>query len=157
MELKIKLNMIYNELEKSEIFNNICIDISENRISLREALIKENTPSAATFYKWMNEDELKLKQYAHACEARADAIFDEMLEIADDGTNDYMIKISKSGEEYEALNAEHVQRSKLRIDARKWMLSKMNPKKYGDKLDLTSDNKAINKKPTFVFMDKRKK
>ncbi len=37
------------------------------------------------------------------------------------------------------LNGEHVQRSRLRVDTRKWILSKLAPKRYGDKLQHTGD------------------
>ena len=57
-----------------------------------------------------------------------------MLDIADDSTNDYMMKQGEDGSEYEALNAEHIQRSRLRIETRKWLSSKLKPKKYGDKI-----------------------
>jgi len=58
---------------------------------------------------------------------------DEILDIADDTTNDFI-----ETETGVRLNAENVQRSRLRIDTRKWLLSKLSPKKYGDKLDLSS-------------------
>ena len=142
--------MIYNKKQKTEIVDLICKHIENNKGSLRSALELENTPSSATFYKWIQEDKNKLKQYAHACNVRADLIFDEMLDIADDGSNDFML--NRNGDE--VLNGEHVQRSKLRIDARKWALSKMNPKKYGDKLDVTTGDKSLNKRPSFVFINK---
>ena len=46
-------------------------------------------------------------------------------------------KLDKAGKEsgYQ-LNGEHVQRSKLRVDTRKWYLSKILPKKYGDKINV---------------------
>ena len=65
---------------------------------------------------------------------------EEGMEIADDSSDD--IKINKqTGEEY--LNTEFVQRSRLRFDARKWAASKLDPKKYGDKLDLTNDGEKF--------------
>jgi hypothetical protein len=67
-----------------------------------------------------------------------------MLDIADDGTNDFITKTSSDGTEFEVVNTEHIQRSKLRIDTRKWNLSKMQPKKYGEKLDLTTNNESLN-------------
>ena len=74
-------------------------------------------------------------QYAHAKEVGLDAMAEEILEISDDGTNDWMERTGKAGEVvgYQ-VNGEHVQRSKLRVDSRKWLLSKMAPKKYGDKV-----------------------
>ena len=58
---------------------------------------------------------------------------DEMLEIADDGSNDWMMGKDGSNQFY-AANGEHIQCSRLRLDTRKWLLSKALPKIYGDKL-----------------------
>ena len=63
---------------------------------------------------------------------------DEMLEIADDGSNDWMLR-NGSGKELHGLNGEHIQRSRLRLDTRKWLLSKALPKIYGDKLPVESN------------------
>lgn len=59
---------------------------------------------------------------------------DEILEIADDGTNDWVERQNKDGSSYRAFDQEHYQRSRLRFDARRWLLSKALPKVYGDKL-----------------------
>jgi hypothetical protein len=80
-----------------------------------------------------------MQQYARAREVQADTLVDEILEIADDGTNDWMAREGKDGEAGWALNGEHVQRSKLRVDSRKWFASKVAPKKYGEKLELAGD------------------
>lgn len=63
---------------------------------------------------------------------------EDILDIADDGTNDYMMRERPDGTEYELVNSEHIQRSRLRVDTRKWLMAKMKPKKYGEKLDLTT-------------------
>ena len=60
-------------------------------------------------------------------------MFEELLDIADDGANDWLK--NKNGL---MLNKEVVLRSRLRVDTRKWYLSKVLPKKFGEKLDLTS-------------------
>lgn len=73
-------------------------------------------------------------RYARAREAGAWCWADEILEIADDGTND----TTKDADGNEKLDTEWVQRSKLRVDARKFLLSKLIPRTFGDKLDLTS-------------------
>jgi hypothetical protein len=71
--------------------------------------------------------------YARAKEQQADLLAEEIIEIADDsskdlqGYDDYNNPIE---------NKEFVNRSKLRVDARKWVASKLKPKKYGDKLEL---------------------
>lgn len=80
------------------------------------------------------ENEAFRDNYAIARGERATAIFEETLEIADDGRNDWMEKLSASGEAVGwAQNGEAVNRSRLRVDTRKWFLSRMDPKKYGEK------------------------
>lgn len=94
---------------------------------------------------WLLDEDKKvfLEQYETARAIQADLMAEELIEIADDGTNDYMEKLLQSGETIEVVNTEHIQRSRLRVDTRKWVASKLKPKKYGEKLDLTSDNKAL--------------
>jgi autonomous glycyl radical cofactor GrcA len=127
--------MAYNEEQIETIFNTICERIEEGE-SLRAVLRDKDMPSSRTFFKWIDGNEDKVKQYARAIGQRADYIFDQMFDIADDGTNDFTNKDIGDGVNVQVLNSEHIQRSRLRIDTRKWALSKMNPKKYGDKLGL---------------------
>ena len=124
--------MAYSQDEQNKVFNEICEYIEQGK-SLRSILKAFDMPSSRTFYSWLDESEDKVKQYARATEIRAENIFEDMLEIADDGTNDYMT-ITKGYIEYNVEDREVTNRSKLRLDARKWMLSKMQPKKYGDKI-----------------------
>jgi hypothetical protein len=93
-------------------------------------------PSKTAVLKWLaNGDHPDfVAQYARAREAQADHFADEILEIADDGTNDWTTRRNGDDEEYEVVDHEHISRSKLRVDARKWLMAKMAPKKYGDKL-----------------------
>ena len=70
------------------------------------------------------------------------AMADETLEISDDGTNDWM----KDNEGYK-VNGEHVARSRLRVDTRKWLLSKALPKIFGDKLTQSVQNLDANGNP----------
>lgn len=116
-----------------------------NGKSLRQILDKDDTlPSRRLFYEWMAKDSVLSNHYEAISLLRADMMFDEMIEIADDGTNDFMTKEIGDGVEVQVLNSEHIQRSRLRIDARKWILSKMVPKKFGDKTDITTNGKEIN-------------
>lgn len=134
--------MAYSDKQKEEIFESIVKEIQSGK-ALRNILKQEGMPSSQTFYLWLEDDESKSKRYAGACEDRADAIFEEMLEIADDGTNDFM-SIQKGNSTYNTEDKEVTNRSRLRIDTRKWMLSKLMPKKYGDKLDITTDGERLN-------------
>ena len=121
--------MAYSDKDKDNIFEYVCQEIEKGR-ALRNVLKDENMPSTSTFYQWLDNDEVKAKQYARATEVRADIIFDDILAIADENTND--TSINENG--IEVVNNDVIQRSRLRIDARKWVLSKLNPKKFGDKI-----------------------
>ena|ERR1017187_9119443 len=73
--------------------------------------------------------------YAHAREARGEKMAEEILKIADDGSNDtYVIAGDDGNPDQERTNHDVIARSRLRVDSRKWLASKMFPKRYGDKL-----------------------
>lgn len=107
----------------------ICARLA-NGESLRRICCDDKMPTQSMVYRWLGHKEREdfRERYARAREAQAEAIFDEMLDIADDGSNDWM-EGQEGGVDY---NGDAVQRSKLRIDTRKWMAAKLAPKKYGD-------------------------
>ena len=140
--------MAYTDKDKDNIFEYVCQEIEKGR-ALRNVLKDENMPSTSTFYQWLDNDEVKAKQYARATEVRADIIFDDILSIADENTNDTYI--NDNG--IEVVNNDVIQRSRLRIDSRKWVLSKLNPKKYGDKTDITSGGEKIQNIPTSIQVE----
>ena len=82
-----------------------------------------------TVYDWMEADTELSAQFARARASGYDAIADECMEIADDGSGDYIIT-----DDGPALNKEHIQRAKLRVETRLKLLAKWDPKRYGDKL-----------------------
>ena len=133
-----------------ELGDIICEKISDGQ-SMRTICKDEDMPCVRTVYYWLRTNEEFLIQYTIAKEESADAMIEEMLDIADDGTNDYMT-IKKGNYEYNVEDREVTNRSKLRVDTRKWIASKLKPKKYGEKLDLTSLGKQI-KGNTIVFTD----
>ena len=114
-----------------EVADVICERLA-NGESLRRICRDDDMPEMRAVMRWLNAREEFRQQYARARELQAEYIFDQMTEIADDGTNDWMASNAPDCEGYK-INGEHVSRSKLRIDARKWMLAKMAPRKYGDK------------------------
>lgn len=124
-----------------ELFDIICGEIASGR-SLRSICTDEGMPTVSGVMKWLIEKPEIVEQYTRAREIQAETIFDEMLDIADDASNDWMLSNKPDSDSW-LLNGEHIQRSRLRIDARKWQLSKMIPKKYGDKTDITSNGNTI--------------
>jgi hypothetical protein len=92
-------------------------------------------PDESTVRHWALDDrEGFYPQYAKAREVGYQAMADEVLEICDDGKNDWMERQDEEDQRTYVLNGEHVQRSRLRVDTRKWLLSKALPKVYGDKI-----------------------
>ncbi len=89
----------------------------------------DNLPEPRTIFRWLASNESFRQQYARAKESQAEVLAEEILEISDDATNDYT-----ETEDGAILNHENIQRSRLRVDSRKWLLSKLLPKKYGDRV-----------------------
>ena len=92
--------------------DKICNLLVEGK-SLRKICKADDLPACSTVFKWLIENKEFSEQYAYARELQADTLFDEILDIADQGSGD-------------------VQRARLRIDTRKWMVGKLRPKKYGE-------------------------
>lgn len=128
-----------------EVADLICAELAIGK-SLR-SVISDNddvVPSMPTIFKWLRDYPDFLKQYACAKQESADAMAEEILDIADDGQNDWMEKeVGEGGDTIRVVDHEHIQRSKLRVDTRKWLMSKHKPKKYADKLDLTSGGERL--------------
>lgn len=119
-----------------ETADAICQRLTEGE-SLRAICLSDDMPAASTVFKWLSERQAFSEQYARAREAQADHLAEEILQIADDGTND-----TYQTDNGEAVNHDVIARSRLRVDARKWLAGKMAPKKYGDKVqtELTGAN-----------------
>lgn len=115
-----------------ELADEICSQLADG-LSLRTICKPDDMPDKATVFRWIRTHEEFRDQYAKAKEESADALFEEILDIADDSSNDWMERNGKDSEGYQ-LNGEALQRSRLRVDTRKWALSKLKPKKYGDKV-----------------------
>lgn len=95
--------------------------------SLRTACAPHNVDHS-TFLGWMAEDEELANQYTRARATRADARFEKVDEIMDD------------------LRANRIdaQQARVMLDAIKWQTGKENAKRYGDKLDVTTDGEKVN-------------
>ncbi len=113
----------YNE----EIADWICAELAMGK-SLRTICLSPAMPGRETVFRWLRQRDTFRDQYARAKAEAADALFEDILDIADDASGDY--------DEEGRFRPENVQRARLRIDARKWMMAKMKPKKYGDQIDM---------------------
>lgn len=117
-----------------EITDIICKKISSGQ-SLNSICKDKLMPAQSTVFVWLSEYKTFQEKYARAREAWADAEFENILQIADDGSNDTYI--DEDGNE--KTNWDVLGRSKLRVDTRKWALARMSPKKYGDSTTIKGD------------------
>lgn len=119
-----------------EIVAVICARITEGE-SLRSICRDDQMPVCSTVFLWLQKHAEFSEQYARAREAQADSLADEILEISDDARNDWMQRNHGEDDPGWLANGEHIQRSRLRVDSRKWLASKLQAKKYGDKVETT--------------------
>lgn len=110
----------------------ICMRLMEGE-SLRSICSRKYYPSRRTVLYWLNSNDEFLRQYTQAREIQQEIFYDELFDIADDGSNDWYMKEGKDGQEFPAVDHEHINRSRLRIDTRKWVMERMAAKKYGNK------------------------
>lgn len=95
-----------------QLFDRICERMAEGE-SLRSICKAKDMPNKRTVLRWIENDEKLAEQYSKAQNLRAEHYFDEIIDIADSRSDP--------------------QKTRVQIDARKWVLARMNPKKYGDK------------------------
>lgn len=135
--------------------DKICQRLAEGE-SLRGICRDEDMPAATTVHSWVLDNDEFSNQYEKARLMQAHYLFEELVDIADDGKNDWMKKEDPDNPGY-LYNGEHVQRSRLRVDTRKWFLSKVAPKIYGDKLELAGDkDNPLELKTTIVLAAAKK-
>lgn len=99
------------------------------RISMGESLRKiqkdEDMPCAASIFLWLRKHSDFLEHYTRAKEEQSDLLVEEILTIADEPQ-----PMTADGR----IDNGAVQQARLRVDARKWVASKLKPKAYGDKV-----------------------
>lgn len=118
-----------------ELAKEICEAIRSSSRGL-DRLCDENPhwPVSRTIWRWMDEKEEFNQIYAYAKARQADVLAEEMIGIADDGSRDYV----KDSEGKIVADYDHIQRARLRVDTRKFLMVKLAPRKYGDALQVGS-------------------
>lgn len=137
-----------------EIGALICEKIATSNMGLHRLHKKfpDEIPQPGTIMRWLNDEANTMfrEQYARAREEQAEFLAEEMIEIADDSSRDDLEIETKYGKEV-IENKEWVNRSRLMVDTRKWIASKLKPKKFGEKLDVTSAGERITQvSPTVI-------
>lgn len=120
---------ICDRLANGETLTSICTD--------------EHMPERRTVIRWKTADvDGFMSRYVRAREDQRELWSDELIDISDDGRNDWMEKRVGRDETITVLNKEAVDRSKLRADTRKWLLTKLDRITYGDKVEQTHKGDA---------------
>lgn len=96
----------------------------------------EESPDVRTVYRWLAAHEEFRLMYARAREDQADTLADQIIEIADTPLLGVKTKTDDEGN-VETTEGDMIEHRRLQVDARKWIASKLKPKKYGEKLDTT--------------------
>lgn len=144
-----------------EAFERMCKYIAEGN-SLNSALRQDNVPAKNTFFKWIDHtrhvepsEELikecndRLNQYTRARNDMADTLFDELIDLAEDRKDVQYVDENGSVR----VDSGAVAAKRLEFQAKQWSLSKMQPKKYGDKMDLTSGGEKISSAPSKIEIE----
>jgi hypothetical protein len=119
-----------------ELADEICQRIAEGE-TLTGICSGPDMPSKAAVLLWVRDNRDGFSdRYAHARDLQLEGIADEMLDLADDARNDWMERQSGEGT-ITVVDHEHVARTKLRLETRKWLLVKLKPQRYGDKIEQT--------------------
>lgn len=134
-----KLSKRYHQEKAQEICNRLI-----NGESLRQICGSPNAPASRSMvFHWLAVSEEFRNLYRAARMVQADLLMEEILEIADQTNQDWILKAKdRNGAESITFNSEHVQRAKLRIDARKWFIMRISSQKYA------SDTVSANTPPS---------
>lgn len=141
--------------KREAMIEQILFDMSHNGQSLRQSCSNAGL-AVATFFDWRNADPILSDRYAKARLDMYDYIADETVRIADEEYRE--IEVDEQDAEGNWIKvtkkvAVDTQRSRLRVDTRKWLLSKIAPKQYGDKQvvdNISSDGSMSPKAPTRI-------
>jgi hypothetical protein len=100
--------------------------------------------SQSTLNRWMNEDSELAEEYARAREDLLEIVAEQIMEISDEP-----VPTLANG----AVDSGAIQKQKLQVDTRRWLLSKLAPKKWGDKLELSGDKEnPLAVTPTMIII-----
>jgi hypothetical protein len=131
MQMQTKLTRGRPTIYSKELTDNICTLIAQGN-SMRSICERKEMPEMQTIWRWLREYKLFSEQYAKATIDRTESQLEELNNLGDTSIDEAKLADPKSANAI-------VQAYKLKADNMKWVMSKMKPKKYGDKLELGGD------------------
>lgn len=112
----------------------------------------DGMPCDWTIYNHIRNDPKFEQAYKNAREIQAERFLDEIIQIADDGKSDYY----EDSEGNVLVDHDHIARSRLRVDTRKWAMARMSPRKYSERVVneiVGKDGGAVDIKQTLTLAD----
>jgi hypothetical protein len=120
-----------------ELALTICGYLAQGMTLVEACELDRTLPCHETIRQWASENRSGFNLlYTRARDIGMDAMAEELFRIADDGSNDYMQRLTASGKVIHIPDHEHMARSRLRIETRKWYISHIAPKRYGDRVEM---------------------
>jgi hypothetical protein len=125
-----------NSISRVPEFNQDIADTLCQRIAAGETLRKiceeMAMPDVSTVLKWQRDNPRFVLQYHRARIEQTRTWADQIIELADDNTNDIKTITRKSGKEAQVTDREAIERTKLRIWTRQWLMGKTNRAEFGE-------------------------
>lgn len=134
-----------SSMYSQELATKICEALINGK-SLRSICEPDDMPAASTVCLWLTLHPEFAEQYAHARDAQADTLADEILFIADHTQEGTKVKETEKG--IETWTGDMIEHRRLQVESRKWIAAKLKPKKYGDKVETT--HVGDKERPIFV-------
>lgn len=135
---ELDIDLVCNALIDGYSLRNIAAEIDANYIrkhgTQRTRNGKPSRVYATNVLHWIEEDHERVRKYEAARVAQADTYFSELFQLANEPVQMTMFGTFDTGA---------VQDKRLRIDAMKWIIAKLNSRKYGDRIDVTSANEPL--------------
>lgn len=115
-----------------------CLDEIIDRVSFGEIIRNiskdEHMPGYSTIWGWIRDNEAFAERYYKAKAFATNVMGEDILSIADDGSNDVHTVYDKYGNPQKEVNQEIVKRSEIRIKARQWLMERMNSTKWNERV-----------------------
>lgn len=128
-------------LYTQELADEIC-ELMANGMTLREVCRREGMPKYPTVVYWATHDVDGFQErYMAARRIQASMWYDEMVDIADDKSDDWVETQGRDGKLRLVPNRDVIERARLRIDARKWVVARAHPEAYGEKTQIMHSGK----------------
>lgn len=116
-----------------KLAEELCLKISTTSKGLKKICEEPGMPTLRTVFNWLKTDKEGFLKMYHEAKQRQGYLYDEeIIEIADNSAND--------DKPFVGIN--YIHRDRLRIEARKWLASKLHPKRYGNKVEIAADEEV---------------